>query len=81
VYSLQEALEDPQVAALGLMQNVQHPGRPDLKLMKAPIVVDGEFAALRSPPPLVGEHTATVLNALGYSTEAIESLRRAKVVG
>jgi len=81
VYSLQEALEDPQVAALGLMQSVQHPGRPDLKLMKAPIVVDGEFAPLRSRPPLVGEHTATVLNALGYSSEAIESLRRANVVG
>jgi crotonobetainyl-CoA:carnitine CoA-transferase CaiB-like acyl-CoA transferase len=81
VYSLQEALDDPQVAALGLMQQVAHPGRPDLRLMKAPIVVDGHFAELRSRPPLVGEHTENVLEGLGYSRAAIESLRRAKVVG
>jgi crotonobetainyl-CoA:carnitine CoA-transferase CaiB-like acyl-CoA transferase len=81
VYSLQQALEDPQVAALGLMQSVVHPARPDLQLMKAPIVVDGRVAELRSRPPLVGEHTEAVLGELAYSRPAIEALRRAKVIG
>jgi crotonobetainyl-CoA:carnitine CoA-transferase CaiB-like acyl-CoA transferase len=81
VYSLQQALEDPQVVALGLMQSVVHPARPDLQLMKAPIVVDGRVAELRSRPPLVGEHTEAVLGELAYSRPAIEALRRAKVIG
>ena len=81
VYSLQEALDDPQVAALGLMQQIAHPGRPALQLMKAPIVVDGKLAELRARPPLVGEHTGDVLTDLGYSSDAIEALRRAQVVG
>src|SRR5262245_14704059 len=80
VYSLQQALEDPQVAALGLMQSVQHPGRPDLKLMKAPIVVDGELATLRSRPPLAGEHTSAILGTLGYSADSIEALRQSGIV-
>jgi len=81
VQSLQQALEEPQVAALGLLQTVPHPARPDLRLMKAPIVVDGRLAELRSRPPLVGEHTDAVLAELGYTTSAIENLRGAKVVG
>ena len=81
VYSLQEALDDPQVAALGLLQNIPHPARPDLRLMKAPIVADGQFAELRSRPPLVGEHTNAVLDDLGFTGDEIESLRRANAVG
>ena len=81
VYSLQQALEDPQVAALGLMQAVAHPARPGLQLMKAPIVVDGRLAELRTRPPLVGEHTEAVLGELEYSAAEIAALRRAKVIG
>ena len=80
VHSLQEALEEPQVAALGLLQEVPHPARPGLQLMKAPIVVDGRLAELRTRPPLVGEHTAAVLSDLGYSADDIATLRRAKVI-
>ena len=71
----------PQVAALGLLQNIPHPARPDLRLMKAPIVADGQFAELRSRPPLVGEHTNAVLDDLGFTGDEIESLRRANAVG
>jgi len=81
VNSLQEALEEPQLAALGLLQSLAHPARPDLKLLKAPIVVDGRFAELRSRPPLAGEHTDAVLAELGYAPAAIDALRRAGTVG
>ena len=80
VNSLQQALQEPQVAALGLMQTVDHPARHNLQLMKAPILVDGEFATLRSPPPLVGEHTDAILASLGYDSAAVASLRQSKVI-
>jgi crotonobetainyl-CoA:carnitine CoA-transferase CaiB-like acyl-CoA transferase len=81
VNSLQEALEEPQVAALGLTQTVPHPGRDALLLLKAPIMVDGALAPLRSRPPLVGEHTAVILGELGYSTAEVSALAEAGVVG
>jgi crotonobetainyl-CoA:carnitine CoA-transferase CaiB-like acyl-CoA transferase len=80
VNSLQQALDEPQVAALGLMQSVPHPGRPDLQLMKAPIVADGEFASIRARPPLAGEHTEAVLLEIGFGPSEITTLRAARVI-
>ena len=80
VNDLQQALEEPQVAALGLFQQVPHPGRADLRLMKAPIVADGEFAPIRARPPLAGEHTESILAELGYSAAQVATLRAAKAI-
>ena len=81
VNTLQQALEEPQVTALGLLQSVAHPGRPDLQLFKAPIVVDGQLATIRMRPPLAGEHTDVILSELGYSPAQIVELRRTKAAG
>jgi crotonobetainyl-CoA:carnitine CoA-transferase CaiB-like acyl-CoA transferase len=80
VHSLQEALDEPQLAALGLMQQVPHPGRPDLRLMKAPFMADGEFPPIRQRPPLAGEHTDALLRQLGFSADRIVALHAAKAV-
>jgi formyl-CoA transferase len=81
VNSLQDALEEPQVEALDMMQTIRHPGRENLLLMKAPIVVDGELPEIRSRPPLAGEHTAAVLAELGYTSVEIETLGAAQAIG
>ena len=81
VNSLQEALDEPQVAALGLLQTVRHPGRENLLLVKAPIVADGALPEIRSRPPLVGEHTAAVLAELGLTTAEIGALVASQVIG
>jgi len=81
VNSLQEALDEPQVSALNLTQSLRHPGSENLLLMKAPIMVDGTLAPLRSRPPLVGEHTAAILGELGYSAGDVAALAEAKVIG
>lgn len=80
INSLQEALDEPQVAALGLMQAVDHPGRPGLELMKSPIMVDGALAELRSVPPAAGEHSEQILAELGYTAADIASLREARTI-
>jgi crotonobetainyl-CoA:carnitine CoA-transferase CaiB-like acyl-CoA transferase len=81
VNSLQQALEEPQLAALGMLQDVPHPGRANLQLFKSPIVADGEFATIRSRPPLAGEHTDAILGELGYSATQIAALHRAHTIG
>jgi len=60
---------------------MNHPGLAGaLPLFKAPVMVDGALAALRSRPPLAGEHTDFILRRAGYSPQAIDALRQAKIV-
>jgi crotonobetainyl-CoA:carnitine CoA-transferase CaiB-like acyl-CoA transferase len=81
VNSLQEALEEPQVEALQFIQEMAHPGLAGtLPLFKAPVMVDGALSALRSRPPLAGEHTEFILRRAGYSPQDLDELRKAKVI-
>jgi crotonobetainyl-CoA:carnitine CoA-transferase CaiB-like acyl-CoA transferase len=81
VNSLQEALEEPQVEALQFIQKMTHPGLAGaLPLFRAPVMVDGELSALRSRPPLAGEHTEFILRRAGYSGQDLDGLRKAKVI-
>ncbi len=81
VNSLQDALDDPQVAALGLVSRVDYPGLP----RPAPIVAPPfRFSAMDlrevGRAPLLGEHTEAILDELGYDADEIEDLRKRKVV-
>jgi crotonobetainyl-CoA:carnitine CoA-transferase CaiB-like acyl-CoA transferase len=72
-------LASPQTEALGILQQVQHPTIPDLRLPTLPLSIDRERATHPSPPPLVGAHTAEVLREAGYDDEEIASLVDAAV--
>ncbi len=63
-----------QTEALGLLQHVEHPAIPDLRLPALPLSFDRERATHSSPPPLVGEHTTEILEEVGYSVEEIAAL-------
>ncbi|MET0659827.1 MAG: CoA transferase [Steroidobacteraceae bacterium] len=81
INSLQEALEEPQLAAMKMIQQLEHPGLNQLlPLFKAPVMVDGQLAELRSRPPLVGEHTDFILRRAGYSQQSIDALRKSGIV-
>jgi crotonobetainyl-CoA:carnitine CoA-transferase CaiB-like acyl-CoA transferase len=70
-----EVIEDPQVAARGLIWNLQHPSAGSVRQWGFPILFADEPASFRSFAPLPGEHTATLLSELGYSPQAIEQIR------
>ena len=48
-----------------MLQPLDHPSIPDLRLTALPLSFDGERALHRSAPPAVGEHTAEVLRRGG----------------
>jgi crotonobetainyl-CoA:carnitine CoA-transferase CaiB-like acyl-CoA transferase len=82
VYTLQQALEEPQVAAMGFLRAVAgYPGTdkpvnvPDL-----PVQLSATPGGIRERPPLLGEHTDAILQRLGYSPAQIDELRACKVV-
>jgi crotonobetainyl-CoA:carnitine CoA-transferase CaiB-like acyl-CoA transferase len=69
-----------QTRALGILQHVEHPTIPELRLPALPLSFDRERATHASPPPLVGEHTAEILEEVGYSSAEIAALARDGVI-
>ena len=82
VYTPREALEDPQVAAMGFLRMISDfPGltRP-VPVSGLPVTLSVTPALPPDRPPLLGEHTGAVLGALGYSAVEIAALRAALVI-
>ena len=75
ILSIGDALEQPHVAARGLVETANHPTEGDLRLVRGPIRFDGEGPARARAPSLLGEDTRRVLkDALGCSEAEIEEL-------
>jgi crotonobetainyl-CoA:carnitine CoA-transferase CaiB-like acyl-CoA transferase len=81
VRTVAEALENPQVAARGLLLDVEHPRAGRGRYVGSPIGLTGAGRGSRRPPPLLGQHTDEVLREwLDLSGAEVEDLRQGGVV-
>lgn len=80
IYKLDEMFEDPQVQETGIAQPLEHPKLGKIEILGQPITLSRTPAQFRQAPPELGEHTDEVLASVGYSSEELESLRRAGVI-
>jgi crotonobetainyl-CoA:carnitine CoA-transferase CaiB-like acyl-CoA transferase len=80
VADVAEVAHAPQTEALGILQPLDHPTIPDLRLTALPLSFDGARALHRTAPPAVGEHTEDVLREAGYETEEIAALAAEGVI-
>lgn len=75
-------LNGPQVAALGIVKELDHPVVGKYKTIDVPWLCSEPLAELSPvPAPGLGEHNEEVLINLGHTTEQIDQLVRAGVVG
>ena len=81
VYSLEEALRDPQNIAREMVVEVAHPSLGAVKHLGVATKLSETPGAVRSTAPLPGKHTDDVLASLGYDARAIGDLRSRRVVG
>ena len=63
-----DALADPQVQHMGLVQPLTLPNGAQTRTVVSPILMDGASAGVRLPPPKLGEHNDEVFAELGATS-------------
>jgi crotonobetainyl-CoA:carnitine CoA-transferase CaiB-like acyl-CoA transferase len=81
VRNLAEVFSDPQLSAREMIARVEHPTVGALQLLGIPIKLSDTPGAVRTAPPTLGQHTASVLeDDLGLSPAEIDMLRRQRAI-
>jgi crotonobetainyl-CoA:carnitine CoA-transferase CaiB-like acyl-CoA transferase len=66
--------------ALGARVPLEHPAIGPVDQVGIPFELSATPASIRTPPPLLGEHSDEVLTEVGYTGPEIERLRRTGVI-
>ena len=75
VYSMAEVFTDPQVLQRQMVIEVEHPTQGKVKQVGISIKLSDTPGKVRSPSPMLGEHTEEILEGLGYNKQQIDELR------
>ncbi len=61
IYSIEEALNDPEVRRNGMEQHLEHPTDGKLRTLRRPVIYDRDRASIvMTPPPVLDEHGSEV---------------------
>jgi crotonobetainyl-CoA:carnitine CoA-transferase CaiB-like acyl-CoA transferase len=81
VRDVAEVLQDPQLQARGMIQQVEHAIAGAMRVTGVPIKLSQTPGSVRTPPPALGEHTAAILSTdLELDQADIDRLRAAGVL-
>ncbi len=81
VQTIREAVNDPQIAARGMIVEMEHPLAGKARLPNLPFHFSKADVSPRRPAPLLGQHNREVLGGLlGHSEERIAALERSGVL-
>jgi formyl-CoA transferase len=80
ILDYEEVFADPHVRARGMVQEMHHPVGGRIQVLGPPVKLSETPALLGRPSPLLGEHTAEVLQEIGYTAAQIDGLAESGVV-
>jgi crotonobetainyl-CoA:carnitine CoA-transferase CaiB-like acyl-CoA transferase len=82
VLTVGESVEDKHLKARGAFVEIDHPEAGKVKVLAPWVRFSETPAAIRSPAPLMGQHTREVFGqVLGLSAEEIDALEAKEVIG
>ena len=81
VYSIGDVFSDPQVLHREMMVKIMHPRAGEISQIGIPMKFSQTKTEIRTPPPLLGEHTEEILHTLlGYETQRILELHERGII-
>lgn len=80
VYSPRQTLDDPGIAATGILKALELPEGMTVPLANLLVQLDSLTETVRTPAPTPGQHTAEVLATAGYSPAEIAGLVEAGLI-
>jgi len=80
VNSYADLPDDPQIRAMGMIVEQEHPVAGRIRTLATPVRFEKTPVGIREPAPALGEHTDVVLREAGVPADEIARLRAAKVV-
>ena len=80
INNLEQAFNEPQVIAREMLVEMQHPQREKLTVVGSPIKLSRTPVEYRNAPPLLGEHTQTILGRI-ISPAKLDELKAKGVIG
>ncbi|PJI89492.1 CaiB/BaiF CoA transferase family protein [Sphingomonas koreensis] len=75
-----EALAAPEATARDMVATVAHPSAGEVKLVASPLKLGRTPVVSPVAPPMLGQHSRTVLAELGYRADEIEALFETGVI-
>ncbi|MGC2519403.1 MAG: CoA transferase [Burkholderiales bacterium] len=80
IYTIDKMFEDPQVRHIGAAVSAKSAKLGEIRIVNQAVTLSRTPARIATAPPELGEHTAEVLEELGYNEIQIEELRKKKVL-
>lgn len=80
ILTMDQVAVESQTDASGMLLRASHPRLTDYRSVALPLEWDGRRHGVERVPPLLGEHTAEVLGALGYDAHEIKTLASKRVI-
>ena len=74
LHDLDSLIDDPHLAAVGLLQAIEHPTEGSLRVAGPAATWSKTPPTIRHYPPRLGEHGAEILSEAGLSADEIETL-------
>lgn len=74
IMTLERLLQDEQVAAVNMIEAVEHPVAGRVRMAGLPIKFSDAHGMVRTPPPDLGEHTAEILAGLDLTPDHVQAI-------